>query len=188
MGGQFAGHAYGGHKHVLFAHDEVGGVQACQLKAVSVGDGVGGAGLDAVSAEDAAVVVNVVDLGVALGAGDALLGCVLGGLNIDTVRGAGRGAEKAGNALFQAIFVALEDVRPAKAVLQNRAARRPRAVGVVFYLGRLEHLLKGDAHSLADGRDVAHDGHASSIEPKSGQRKTGQHDCEMRKKPAFIRT
>jgi hypothetical protein len=27
----------------------------------------------------------------------------------------------------------------------------------------LEHLLEGDAHAFADGRDVAHDGHASSI-------------------------
>ncbi len=173
MRGEFAGHADGGHEHVLFAHDEVRRVQAGQLKAVSVGDGIGGAGFDAVSAEDAAVVVNVVDLRVTLGAGDAVLGRVLGGFNIDAVRGAGRGAEKAGDALFQAIFIALKHVRTAEAVLQNGAACGAGAVRVVLYLGRLEHLLEGDAHSLADGRDVAHNGHASSIERGSGCRKSG---------------
>ncbi len=53
-------------QHVFLAHDQVGSVQGGELKTVAVGDGVRGAGLDAIAAKDAAVVVDVVDLGVAL--------------------------------------------------------------------------------------------------------------------------
>jgi len=42
---------------------QVGGVQRGLLEAMAVGDGIGGAGFHAVAAEDAAVVVDVVDLG-----------------------------------------------------------------------------------------------------------------------------
>src|SRR5580765_441387 len=76
-------------QHLFFAVDQVGGVQRCDLKAVPVGDGVGGAGLNTISAEDAAVVIDVIDLRIALGAGDTLLGRVLGGLNVNAVRWAG---------------------------------------------------------------------------------------------------
>ncbi len=95
-----------------------------QLEAVAVGDGVGGAGLHAVAAEDAAVVVDVVDLGVALGGGDALLGGVFGGLDVDAVGGAGRGAEKAGHALFQAVLVALRGRARRGSAARRRAPRR----------------------------------------------------------------
>ena len=62
-----------GHKHVFFAHHEIGGVERCQLEAVAVGNGIRWAGFDAVSAKDAAVVIDVVDLGESLGRGDAIL-------------------------------------------------------------------------------------------------------------------
>jgi hypothetical protein len=80
-----AGHTNCRHQHVFFAHDQIGGVQAGEFESVTMGNGVGGAGLDAVAAEDAAVVIDVVDLGIALGAGDPLLGGVLGGFDIDAV-------------------------------------------------------------------------------------------------------
>ena len=53
------------HQHVFFSHDERGGVESGQFKTVAVGDGVGRAGFNAVAAEDAAVVIDVVDLGAA---------------------------------------------------------------------------------------------------------------------------
>src|SRR5512135_933362 len=53
-------------QHVFLAHDQVRCVQRGQLEAVAVGNGVSGTGFNAVAAEDAAVVVDVVDLGVAL--------------------------------------------------------------------------------------------------------------------------
>src|SRR5579859_2068309 len=75
-----------GGQHLFFAIDQTGGVEGGNLEAVAVSNGVGGAGLDAVAAEDAAVVVNVIDLGIALGAADAVLGGILGGLNINAIR------------------------------------------------------------------------------------------------------
>jgi hypothetical protein len=89
---------------------------------------------------------------------------VLGGLNVDAVRGAGGGAQEAGHALFQAVFVALQLVRAAEALLEDCAPRRgPGAVRVVLHLGGLQHLPEGDAHALGDGGDVAHDRHEASI-------------------------
>ena len=151
------------HQHILLAHDQVGGVQRRKLEAVAVGDGVGGAGFDTVAAEDAAVVVNVVDLGVAIGGGNANFVGVIRCLNINAVRRAGRRTEKARHALLQTVFVALQYVGSAVALLEHRAAQRALAVRVVFHLRRFEDLPKGDAHPFGDGGDVAHYGHDVSI-------------------------
>ena len=161
-----------GNEHVFFAHDQVGGVEGGELEAVAVGDGVGGAGFNTVAAEDAAVVVDVVDLGVALGGRDAVLGGVLVGLDVDAVGGTGGGTEETGHALFQAVLVALQDVGAAIALLKLCAAQRARAVGVVLHLGGLEHFTEGDAHALGDAGDVTHDRHGSSI-PRTGIRYQG---------------
>ena len=53
-------------QHLFLTHDQVSGVQRGQLEAVAMGDGIGGAGFHAISAKDAAVVIDVVDLGIAL--------------------------------------------------------------------------------------------------------------------------
>src|SRR5208337_1693329 len=121
------------------------------------------AGFDAVAAKDAAVVIDVVDLGVALRRRDADFGGVIGGFNIDAVGRAGRGAQKARHALFQAVFVTLQHVRAAVARLENRSAQGAGTVGVILHLGGRERLTSGDAHALGDGGDVAHDRHAFSI-------------------------
>src|SRR5271157_2876847 len=152
------------HQHVFLAHDQIGGVQRGQLKAVAVGNGVGGAGFNAVAAEDAAVVIDVVDLGVALGRRDAKGLCVLGGLYIDAIGGAGGGAEEAGHAFFQAVLVALQNVGAAIALLEDSSAQRAFSVGIVFNLRGREDLPKGDAHALGDAFDVAHNRHEASIQ------------------------
>ena len=120
---------------------------------MTVGDGVGGAGLNAVAAEDAAIVVDVVDLGVALGGGDANFVGVFRSLNIDAICGAGRGAKEAGDAFLQAIFVALQ----ARARRESAARRPLRAGGPCRRDSSLPvwawHLPKGDAHAFGDGGD-----------------------------------
>jgi hypothetical protein len=151
------------HQHVFLAHDQIGSVQRGQLETVTVGDGVGGAGFNAVAAEDAAVVIDVIDLGVALGRGDAKGLGVLGGLYINAVGGAGGGAEEAGHAFFQSVFVALQDMGAAIALLEDRTAQRAFAIGVIFHLCGREDLPKGDAHSLGDAGDVARNRHEASI-------------------------
>src|ERR1700759_895146 len=128
-----------------------------------MGNGIGGGGFHAISAENAAVVVDVVDLGVAIGAGNALLGGVFVCLNIDAIGGAGRSAQEAGYALLQAIFVALQDVGAAEPVLKVSTPVGAGSVRIILYLGWLEHLAKRDAHSLGQSCYVAHNRHATSI-------------------------
>src|SRR3954468_2078723 len=72
-------------QHLLFAIDQVRGIQGGDLESVPVRNRIGGAGLHTVSAKDAAVVIYVIDLGVTLGAGDALLGRVLSSFYVNTV-------------------------------------------------------------------------------------------------------
>ena len=141
-------------KQLLFSINQIRCVERGQLEAVAVRDGVRGAGLNAISAKNAAVVVNVIDLSVALGAAYAIFGSVLSGLNVNAVGRAVRRAQKAGHALLQAVFVALEDVNAAKTLLKLRPAQRPRPVRVVLDHRRLEHLFEGDAHALRDGGDI----------------------------------
>src|SRR6476646_10466018 len=74
----------GGQHHLLAVH-QIGGVEGRQLETVAVSDGVGRTGLDTISAENAAVVVDVVDLGIALSATDAVFSGVLGGFDINAV-------------------------------------------------------------------------------------------------------
>ncbi len=165
------GKGWRGNEKIFLAHDESGGVEAGQFEAVSVGDGVGGAGLDTVAAEDAAVVVDVVDLGVTLGRGDALFFGVLGGFDVDAVRGAGGGAEEAGDTLLEAVFVALELVLAAEALLELCAAHGTFAVGIVLDFGRLKDLFQRDAHSFGNGGGVANDRHTLSIRRGRGRLK-----------------
>src|SRR6185437_8626880 len=142
------------HQQVFLAHDHGGGVETGEFESVSMRDGVGRAGFYTVATEDASVVVDVVDLCVTLRGADALLLGVLGGLDIDAVRRARCRAQEACNALLQAVFIALELMLAAEAFLEDRAAQRSLAVGIVFHLGRLEPLTERDAHSLRDGSRI----------------------------------
>ena len=77
---------------------------------------------------------------------------VLGGLDIDAIGRAGGRAQEAGDALFQAVFVALQDVDAAKALLELG-----RLVGIVVGHRGRHHLLEGDAHSFGDRRGYTQD-------------------------------
>ena len=130
----------------LFGVDQRRRIVAGDFEIVAVGDGVGGAGFHAVAAEDAAVVVDVVDIGVALAAAEAFGGGVFGRFDINAVGRAGGRAQEACNAFLQAVLVALEHVHAAITLLQLR-----RAVWVVLGYRRREHLPEGDAHASRDG-------------------------------------
>ena len=150
-------------EHIFLAHDQIGGVERSQLEAVTVGDGVGGAGLDTVAAEDAAVVVDVVGFGVAFAGRDALLGGIVGCLDEDAVGWAGGGAEETGDAFFESVFVALQLVSATEARLEDGSAQRTWTVGVVFDFRGLKHLPECDAHAFGDSGRVANDRHGFSI-------------------------
>jgi hypothetical protein len=69
----------------------------------------------AVAAEDAAAHVDLVDPGVALAGGVALLVGVLVGDDADAVGGAGRRAQRAADALLEAVRVAVKAMAAAEA-------------------------------------------------------------------------
>src|SRR5882724_3626103 len=134
----------GGQQSIL-AINQCRRIIAGDLEVVPVRDGVGGAGFDAISAKDTAVVVDVVDLGIALAAADAGLAGVLGSLDVNAIGWTGRGAEKAGYALLQPVLIPLQDVYTAKALLQFG-----RLVGIVLRHRGRHHLFESDAHTLGD--------------------------------------
>src|SRR6266849_1370215 len=121
---------------------------------MSVRDRVGRASFHAVSAKNAAVVIDVVNLGVPLRAAYATCGGIVGGLDVDAVRRARRRAQEAGYTFLQPVLVALQDVSAAKASLNARPAQRPLSVGIILHDGGLKHLHEGDAHALGNRGDV----------------------------------
>ena len=112
---------------MLFAVDHRIDVVGGELEAVAVGDGVGGAGFDAIAAENAARIIDVVDRGVAIAGGDALIGRVLGGFDVNAARGACGGAQKTAYTFFEAIFIAMQHVNAAIARLKMN-----RLFGIIF--------------------------------------------------------
>jgi hypothetical protein len=143
-----------GSEHLLFSVNQVARAESRQLKAVPMRDRIGGASLYAVSAKNASVVIDVVNLRVALRPAHAIFSRVIGGFDVDAIRGTIRRTQKTCDALFQPIFVPLEHMRATVTRLYARTAQRPFAVGIIFDRCRLEHLRKRNAHPLGDGRNV----------------------------------
>src|ERR1041384_4373821 len=99
---------------------------------MSVCNRVCGTRLNTIAAKDAAVVIDVVDLRVPLGAGNTVLCGVLRRFDVNAIRRAGSAAEEARYAFFQPVLLALQHVRAAIPLLEFRAAQRTRAVGIVL--------------------------------------------------------
>jgi len=87
-------------QHLLFAIDQAGGVEGSHFKTMPVRDCVRGASLNTVAAKDAAVIVDVVNLGIAFRAADPVLRGVLRRFDINAIGWAGSGAQKACNTLL----------------------------------------------------------------------------------------
>src|SRR4051812_6392246 len=152
-----------GGQHLLLAINEIGSIERSQFESVAMRDRVRRACLDAVSAENTAVVIDVVDSGVAFRAADPVLRSVFGGLDVNAVGGAGCRAQETGDTLLQPIFVALQHVRAAVARLNPGAPQRAFAIRIILHNRGLEHLHEGDAHALGDGGNVLQDRHAYPV-------------------------
>ena len=101
-------------QHLLFAIHQPAGIERSNLKPMPMRNRIRRASLHTIPAKNTSIVVDVVDVGVALGAAYAVFGGVFGGFDVDAVRRAGGGAEKTGYAFFQAVFVALQYVDSAE--------------------------------------------------------------------------
>jgi len=132
-------------QHLLFAVNESRGVVAGEFEAMAVRNRVGGTGFYTVAAKDTAVVVDVIDIRIALAAAEAGFRSILCGFDVDAIGWAGRRAQKAGDALFQAVFIALQNMGAAITLFE---ARRP--VRILLGDSGLQHLLESDAHAFGD--------------------------------------
>ena len=77
------------------------------FKSVPVGDGIRRTRLYAVSAENAAVVIDVVNFGITLGATDPMFRSIFSCFDINAVRWTGGRTKEAGDALFKSVLVTL---------------------------------------------------------------------------------
>src|SRR5947209_809259 len=106
-------------------------------------DCIRGAGFYAEPTEDAAIVIDVVNLRVPLTAADADRVCVLPRFDVDTVRRARGRAKKTRHALLESVLIALQYVNTTEALLEFG-----RLIGIVLRHGGRHHLLQRDAHTL----------------------------------------
>jgi hypothetical protein len=91
---------------------------------MAMGDGVCGAGFDAITTENTSRIIDVVSLRKTFARRDALSGRVFSRLDVNAIRRACRGAQKTGDALFQTLFIAMKNMNPAIAGLKmNRLLR-----------------------------------------------------------------
>jgi hypothetical protein len=132
---------------LLFAVDQCVDVVGGEFDAVAMRNRVCGTRFDAISAENAARVIYIVDLRVTFTGGNSLSVGVFRGFDVDTIRGASSGAKKASDTFFEAVFIALKHVYAPIARLNCW-----RSVGKTFSGGLLEHRSQGDAEAL-DERD-----------------------------------
>jgi hypothetical protein len=119
---------------------------------VAVRDRVGGAGLDAIAAEDAARVVDIVDARVAFAGRYAICCSVFGGLDVNAIRGARSGTQKTAYAFFEAVLVAMQDVNTAITRLKLN-----RSIRINLGRGFAKHRLQRHAEALHKGRKCCAD-------------------------------
>src|SRR5437660_6145040 len=117
-------------------------------------DCICGTCLDTISAKNAAVIVNVVNLGVALSAAHPVLSRVLRRLDINAVRRASCRAKKTSHALLQAVLVTLQNVHSAIALLKFCSLQRPGPVRIILHYRRRKHRPDSDAHALIESSQV----------------------------------
>src|SRR5690242_5446692 len=119
---------------------------------MAMGDGVGRTGLHAVSAKNAPRIINVVHAGIAFACRDAPRFGIFGSFDVDASSRTSRGAEKATNAFFETIFVALQNVNAAIARLEMH-----RLVGVILRGALSPKIAKGNTEALGESGDRAAD-------------------------------
>src|SRR5215475_13560314 len=83
-----------------------------------MGNRIRRAGFHAISAENAARIINVVNGSVPLSRGNPVRVGIFGGFNVNAVRRACRCTQKASDALFQPVFITMQHVNSAVARLK----------------------------------------------------------------------
>ena len=133
-------------QELLFAINQFVYVIGRELKGVSVRDGVGRAGFDAIATEDAARVVDIVDPRIALTGRYAIGGSVFGRFDVNAIGRTSGGTQETAYAFFEAVLVAMQNMNPAIARLKLN-----RPVRINLGRGFAEHRLQRHAEALYEG-------------------------------------
>src|SRR5258708_6912971 len=126
-------------------------------------DRVRGAGLDAITAENAARIINVVYASVPLARRDSIGVGILSGFDVNAIRRARRGAQKAPNTLFQTTLIAVQHVNSTVPGL-----KMDRLIRIILRDRLPKHITESHAESLRERAErlgnLADDvGHARSL-------------------------
>lgn len=135
-------------EHLLFSVDQRIDVIGRQFESVAMRNRIRWARLYAITAKNAARIINVVYRRVPLSCGDAVRVRILSSFNVNAIRRAGGRAKEASHALFQAIFVAMQYMDSAIARLEMH-----RLVWVVFRDRFTEDILEGHAEAFDHRRE-----------------------------------
>src|ERR1700675_267813 len=131
----------GRRQHLFFAVNQIARIETRQLESMPMRNRISRTSFYTIAAKYTSIIVDVVHASVTFGARNPFLRGVLRSFYVDAIRGTGGGAEETGYTFFQSVFVALQDVHAAKALLKLCAFQRAGTVGIVLDDGRLKHLL-----------------------------------------------
>jgi len=137
-------------EELFFSIDERIDVVSCELKTVTVSNRVRRAGLHTIPAENTPGVVDIVDTRIAFGGRDSLSLSILGGFDINTLRGTGCGAKETADTFLQAVFITMKDMDPAITRL-----KMDRFVRVILGGRFTPKVAERDAESLYQGCEGA---------------------------------
>ena len=186
---ELAGPALVVDQQLVLGVDGVVAVGEGELEQLRLGDGLGGAGLDAQVAVDAAEEVDLVDEPVALTRRHRIVRRVVGAPHIDASGRADAGAQLAADALLHAVLVAVEDVA---AVEAHRLG--PLLLGILggddlARVAAVEQLLERDretfevAHQTRNLLELAGRAAPVRIDMASSTPAADQHDRRRRPRP-----
>ena len=144
-------------KKLFFAIDQRINVIRGEFKSVSVCNRIRGARFDTITAKNTSRVIDIVDAGVSFACGDSAGIRIFSRFDVNTIRGASCGAQKASNAFLEAGLVPVQHVNSAIARLKmhrlERIILRDRFAKHIFesYAESLHQRGEGFAHFSKDG-------------------------------------
>ena len=164
-------------KELFFTINKRVDVVGRQLEAMTVRDGVGRARFHAITAENAARIIDVIYARVALACRNSVRIHIFSGFDINAICWTGGRTEKAANTLFEAVFIAMKNVDPTVTRLKMY-----RFVWIVFRDCLTKHISEGYAEALHQrAKRLAHFPddrcHAFSLAKGLGAGKSGPRCC-----------
>ena len=144
-------------EELLFAVHEGINIVRCQLEFVAMRDRIGGASFYAVATKNASRIIDVINVRVTLACGYAVRVRILRGFNVDAIRRARGCAKKTPHALFQAIFVSMQNMdSPIPGLEMHWLVRVVLRDGLAKYIAEsnaeaLHQRAGGSKHILDDG-------------------------------------